>query len=940
MKNRSFLFFVGILLSLLIGSLFSEPITPVYAVVTVSSISPENNTITLDTTPNFTCTPTSNVSATVNVTLYIDDIASGTVNNHANNTEITITCNHTLSESDTKKPWYFNVTDADGTYSSETRNIGIGAYFIVPAVLVNPNEYSQEGTYTGEHWSVAAGNIFAGGTTQNGTYFWITDYYDTEIFTYFMNGTYTEDHWDTSGSGNTEPYGITQNGTYIWISDNNGAEVYKYHMNGTYTGEHWDTASIGNADPYGITQNGTYFWITDAADDAVYIYHMNGTYTGDNWDVSGSGSVIASGITHDNTYFWITDWSTTEVYKYYMNGTYTEYHWDTSGSGNGNPRGITKDNDYIWIADRIDNEVYKYHTTSESEHWTYYLNASTSDYAFDRPIQIVDNNITLNGQYYMLDADGIADDGILVERSSPGQITTITIENISLSGWDDSSIHLRYADGNTLGNITANDCWDFSIWLEYSDSNIISNVTASDCNNRGFEFDHAFNNTISNVTVENNNNRGIGLSSCDFNIISDSTINNCYRGIFFSYADSNTVYDCIIQNSIGSGIYMAFSGSTQNIFYNNLFNNTVNIDQSGTPQLNYWNTTKQIGTRIHSNGLYIGGNYWTNSTGTGDSDTGTDSNHDGFLDDTLTISISNYDYLAYSDEGNPTLYLQARDSDGTNLPRQVAFKGTIGNGTSFDENSNSNGYLTLPTCFGTHTVNIWWGNHLVDASREITVTSDQTENIDTKIQRLDSTTYYILFSLNDTDLPTVEFSSAKLMKFLSVSGSGTVEFKLDNENWVESGSPKTFKVSDYTYTSSSPDWSYVNHIFSHPVIFSERDLTLTWGTEAEPPPSGPPPSNGGFWVPPYVPPVEDEEWEEISPVIPGIPPELPPPPPRPAFDITPIGAVMIVGIVIFSASFKRLKRLNLSSLWRTERKRKRADWPKKKRSKVEWKERK
>jgi len=125
---------------------YNSGIIFVNASVNYQNLYPPNNAQTLDTTPVFKCTPISNVSAYVNVTLYVDDVASGTVFNHPNNTECAISCNHTLTVSDTKIPWYFNITDADGTYSTETRYIGIGAYFKVPAVLLNPNA-------TNEHWT-------------------------------------------------------------------------------------------------------------------------------------------------------------------------------------------------------------------------------------------------------------------------------------------------------------------------------------------------------------------------------------------------------------------------------------------------------------------------------------------------------------------------------------------------------------------------------------------------------------------------------------------------------------------------------------------------------------------------------------------------------------------------------------------------------------------
>jgi len=106
----------------------------------------------------------------------------------------------------------------------------------------------------------------------------------------------------------------------------------------------------------------------------------------------------------------------------------------------------------------------------------------------------------------------------------------------------------------------------------------------------------------------------------------------------------------VIQNNSQYGIVLNDAGSTQNLIYNNLFNNTNNFYFSGTIYSNYWNTTRQRGTRIYSNGTEIGGNYWTNPGGNGYSDTCTDSNRDGFCDDPYVLNANNTDYLALSNK--------------------------------------------------------------------------------------------------------------------------------------------------------------------------------------------------------------------------------------------------------------------------------------------------
>jgi len=227
--------------------------------------------------------------------------------------------------------------------------------------------FTNEGQYTGDSFDTSgSGNLNPLGITQNGTYFWIVDYDNSEVYKYWMNGTYTGEYWNTTVENN-DPYGITQNGTYIWVSDVVDAKVYKYLMDGTYI-ESWDTS--GQSRPTGITQNGTYFWITDSTSKKVYKYWMNGTYTGEHWDTAVDGIYVSpTGITQNGTYFWIL-FENSEVYKYWMNGTYTGEHWNAVG-GLPYPTGITQNGTYFWIVDNFDKEVYIYfiNGTYTGEHW-------------------------------------------------------------------------------------------------------------------------------------------------------------------------------------------------------------------------------------------------------------------------------------------------------------------------------------------------------------------------------------------------------------------------------------------------------------------------------------------------------------------------------------------------------------------------------------------
>ncbi|MFC1685908.1 LamG-like jellyroll fold domain-containing protein [Nanoarchaeota archaeon] len=157
------------------------------------------------------------------------------------------------------------------------------------------------------------------------------------------------------------------------------------------------------------------------------------------------------------------------------------------------------------------------------------------------------------------------------------------------------------------------------------------------------------NNTIENSEFVSSGLEGIYLRTNVRNTtIRNNTISNSISaGILFSAAHGNRVIgNTFFQNN--PEIY--FSGNAQNnSVYNNLFNNT-NYVTAPTPKVNYLNATQQAGTRIFGEGTQIGGNYWTNSSGTGFSDTCADANTNGFCDVAYNLTGNNTDYLALSDE--------------------------------------------------------------------------------------------------------------------------------------------------------------------------------------------------------------------------------------------------------------------------------------------------
>jgi hypothetical protein len=164
-----------------------------------------------------------------------------------------------------------------------------------------------------------------------------------------------------------------------------------------------------------------------------------------------------------------------------------------------------------------------------------------------------------------------------------------------------------------------------------------------------------------------------GLGSLPSYYLKDSIfdsflINNSgiYGVQFSSYLSGNSIFrNSIISNSGNYGVY----NPSYFTFYNNLFNNSQNMySTSSTTKLN---SSFSSGTNIVG-GSNFGGNVWTTPSGTGFSDTCTDSNSDDICDNSYTVPGSgSTDYLALSlnvslpspPQGNSTI-----NSSGVGFP--------------------------------------------------------------------------------------------------------------------------------------------------------------------------------------------------------------------------------------------------------------------------------
>jgi len=295
--------------------------------------------------------------------------------------------------------------------------------------------------------------------------------------------------------------------------------------------------------------------------------------------------------------------------------------------------------EFINVIGTEDKPIVYYNTSVTIENW--YNNVS------EIILGNADNSTLKN---ITMDRTGTENNGILLVDTDYSNLTDIKVIDLEYGIY-----LLKGSNNNRIENITSNSN-SYGLYFDSSNSNTLTNITANS-NNRGLYLHYYSNsNTLTNITSNFNSNYGLYLDYySDSNTLTDITSNsNSYYGLYLDDSDSNTIKNSKIQNNTNYGIYLTTTGSTgANLIYNNLFNNTNNFYIGGTIYTNNWNTTRQTGDRIYSNGTEIGGNYWTNSTGNGYSDTCTDANQDGFCDSYYELSATgpNRDYLPLSDEG-------------------------------------------------------------------------------------------------------------------------------------------------------------------------------------------------------------------------------------------------------------------------------------------------
>jgi len=249
-----------------------------------------------------------------------------------------------------------------------------------------------------------------------------------------------------------------------------------------------------------------------------------------------------------------------------------------------------------------------------------------------------------------------------------------TLDNITTRDNNDSGLFIYQSDANTVRDAKIMGCKSFGLNLWTASDNKISGIISHDTqDSHGVILDNSDNNTLDGIETYNNGQEGIYLYYSDNNLIGNaSTYANNFSGVYLYNSRNNTLNNIKTRDNNDSGfvIYQSDANtvtgseitgnniagvsiyySTDNVIYNNFFENFESNylleDVDGT---NYWNTTRQTGTRVYSPGTGIAGNYWASPDGDGYSEVCEDADRNGFCDLGYELAADNIDYLPLSDE--------------------------------------------------------------------------------------------------------------------------------------------------------------------------------------------------------------------------------------------------------------------------------------------------
>lgn len=200
--------------------------------------------------------------------------------------------------------------------------------------------------------------------------------FPVQVFAAF--GEYTGTHWDTNASGCAFPASNATDGTYVYVLDTSDDEVYKFTTAGSYQSKF---SLELNFDERVIYTDGSNIYTTGDYSAAfnyhvvINTYNMSGVYQS-SLELTFLEYKAATGLYFDGTYFYVSIGAYDDIEKIDTSGnsiaTYDVYNpagpWHCD-----NPLELTKVNSYFYIVSGSDYYMYKFDESFNYQSERFYL---------------------------------------------------------------------------------------------------------------------------------------------------------------------------------------------------------------------------------------------------------------------------------------------------------------------------------------------------------------------------------------------------------------------------------------------------------------------------------------------------------------------------------------------------------------------------------------
>jgi hypothetical protein len=247
-------------------------------------------------------------------------------------------------------------------------------------------------------------------------------------------------------------------------------------------------------------------------------------------------------------------------------------------------------------------------------------------------------------------------ENLVVENSRDVSISNV---NLDSSGpmFSNLGIEISGSDNVTLTDSSVLNDHLVGLLITSSSTNIKMKNVLSSLNSIGLTISSSSDSVIENLNSSYNTNAGVNVvNSLNINFTNATLISNLYGMTLASNSDYNNVNNSIIADNSNAGLYLDYNTAALqpgfNLIYNTYFNNSgtngnVLIETSITGD-NYFSTTLDCSSGPNIiGGTCIGGNYWTDSSSSGFSDTCADLDSNGICDSSFDMGVGGGAHIDY-----------------------------------------------------------------------------------------------------------------------------------------------------------------------------------------------------------------------------------------------------------------------------------------------------